>query len=352
MIYNINKDDCYKISGSLVLNNKYVKVEGNTFSSGYVQKTLGNEYANPTSDEDGVGYDFSAQYDLGRYKVGDYWTRFGLRFYYKTYEIRELTSDTILDVNVSAFNTKVTSEKNTVTANVGPVPTGVGNGRYVEYITYGSNGGYQHEATVNNVKKYLGCASVEYSNITLYSVKPIIRVVYKIELMMGQSSDRNNVPNPRTVIDTVSMGTEIQYSVLCTSLYQTSNEFNLGVDSPIETYKLANNVLFDIASKRDEMPLIEAVATTILNNHAKGKQIVKIQCPTLDIKDADGNISSEHLFEPGQYFYILDEVGDSLFKYKLTNIPKIFEIISAEYVQENWNLVLKEVAKVESNWWF
>lgn len=344
MIYKIKKDDCYKISGSLVLNNRYTKVTGKSFSSGYMQKTLGNEYVNTTAEDE----TYFVHDNTATWKVGNYWTQFAFKYYYKQYDLGTLTSSTIMDLNSSSFSTKITYDGGLKEAINSTKPSTPGPSSYIKY-DYTSSPGLQLDATLNACKSLLGNCSVQYNDLTLYSVSPILKVVYKIELMWGMSSDKNNIPVPDQIAGTVKMDTEVQYNIVSTNLYQTSNEFGLGVDDFVQTFRLSNNVLFDIDSKQNNDLLIEAVANTILNNYKKGKQVVKITCPMLDIQDVDGNKYINHLFEQGQYFYILDEIGTSLFNYKLTNVPKIFEIISAEYVHEVWNLILKEVARVESN---
>lgn len=340
MIYKIKKDKCYKITGSLVLNNRYSKVEGNSFSSGYAQTTLGNDYANPT------GYDeiTFVHNEYSRWKINDYWTEFAFRYYYKEYAIGTLTSNTIMDLNVSSFSTKVTYDGGTKTArNYSSPETPIPNAS--NYISYDPSSGFNLSKTLENMKKLFGNCSVQYNDISLYSVTPVIKVVYKIELLAGQSSSSNNVPTPSSVWGTVEMDQEIQYTVLSTNLYQSSSNFESGENSSLETYSLSDNTLFDIDSKRNNTVLIEEVANTILKNYKKGKQVVKIECPVMSLQTINDSISNNHIFETGQYFYILDELDNSLFYYKLTNVPKLFELISAQYLQESWNLVLKEVAK-------
>ena len=125
MIFTIKKDDCYKISGTLILNNKYTKIEGKTYSSGYTQKTLGNDYAQPTSEVESsfVHNEYSS------WTIGKYYTKFALRYYIKEYDLGSLTSSTIMDLNVSSFSTKVTYDGGTKDARVFtnpqlPMPTG------------------------------------------------------------------------------------------------------------------------------------------------------------------------------------------------------------------------------------
>jgi hypothetical protein len=54
-------------------------------------------------------------------------------------------------------------------------------------------------------------------------------------------------------------------------------------------------------------------------------------------------MSYNHLFEVGQYVQLYDGTNPLIY-YKLSNQVKTFEIIECEYIDEQWNLVLKEVA--------
>ena len=187
--------------------------------------------------------------------------------------------------------------------------------------------------------------------MTSYTVTPTIWYISQVQIRFSYALP--GAGSGDTEAATMVQIENLYYTVSSTNFFQESASYAYGENNSVLTYKLPNNELFDLESYyvegENQKPIITEASQRILDNYKKGKQVVSITCPTLDIEDTDGNVYYKHLFEPGQYCYVLDEVDISLFNYKLTNIPKIFEIISAEYVQEIWNLVLKEVAKVESN---
>ena len=353
MIYKLKKSDCYNISGKLILNNKYSKVEGDQYNSYYVKRQLysGNEYVDLGVNTIGGKADDSKYYHPSK-TINIY--RFHYRFYYRKLECKELVSTDLMNTDLSSFSTTVSGsniEEKTALLGSG-MPSITPSFPSLSDLTIYTTNTFMEKALARlggHAKKWLGKCLVSYSNITSYTVTPTIWYVSQIQIRYGylpsESADTN-------LAATISID-NFNYTVNSTNFFQESSNYEYGENNSLTTYKLPDNELFDIESyfidANEKKSLISVVSKRILDNYKKGKQVVNIECPTLDVEDTDGNMHTKHLFEPGQYFYILDEVGSSLFNYKLTNIPKIFEIISAEYVQESWNLVLKEVAKVESN---
>lgn len=357
MIYKLSKDKCYSINGKLILNNRYTKIEGDVWDSGYVKNLLKADsaiLADETFGKETVDPNKYIYTDGPQIGAQQHYLRYGYKFYYKKKNLGQLSSTEIMDKNINSFETIITS-----TGGDGQPKTavyGVGLPDFsVDYPKGSSNisiNGY-----LNNAKKWLGLCKVSYENISSFAVTPTIYVLSKIEVWYSDTTAILIYPSgilpPNTLGGSISIDDTVNYQVSSTNFFQESADFSYGQDNSLLTYKIPTNELFNIDATYEENSnttgLMVKVAETILNNYKKGKQVVTIECPTLNLTNIDGEIDNKHIFEVGEYFYIEDEIGNSLFYYKLTNIPKIFELISAEYVKETWTLILKEVAIDESN---
>lgn len=353
-IFKLSKDKCYSINGKLILNNRYTKIEGDVWDTGYVQnllkadsavladQTLGKETTDPNK------YVYTDGPQIG---ATTYYYKYGYKFYFKKKSLGQLSSTEIMDKNINSFETIISS---TGDANVTKTAS-YGTGMPDISVNYPS-GTVSIQKYLDNAKKWLGLCKVYYENITSFTVTPTIYVLNKVEVWYSRTSailvHPGGIP-PDTLGGSVSINDTINYQVSSTNFFQESADFSYGEDNSLLTYKIPNNELFNIDASYDEdsisTGLMVKVADRILKNYKRGKQVVTIECPTLNLTDTDGNVDNHHIFEVGEYFYIEDEVGNSLFYYKLTNIPKIFELISAEYVKETWTLILKEVAINGSN---
>lgn len=356
MINKLSKDKCYSINGKLILNNRYTKIEGDVWDSGYVKNllksgstTLADEtFGKETIDPRKFSYTSGPQIGAQHYAI-----KYGYKFYYKKKNLGQLSSTEIMDKNINSFETLVTStggdnKQKTAVYGIGLPDFSV------DYPSTPLVGGISKDDYLNHAKKWLGLCKVYYENISSFTVTPTIYVLSKIEVWYSQTAGYPNpVPNPNKLGGSISINDSVNYQVSSTNFFQESADFSYGEDNSLLTYKIPNNELFNIDASYDEdsisTGLMVKVADRILKNYKRGKQVVTIECPTLNLTDTDGNVDNHHIFEVGEYFYIEDEVGNSLFYYKLTNIPKIFELISAEYVKETWTLILKEVAINGSN---
>lgn len=356
MIYKLNKSDCYNISGKLILNNKYSKVEGDQYNSYYVKKELysGNEGTFSAHTIGGRATDTKEYRPNQGLVIYNY--KFQYVFYYRKLEAGQLVSTELMDTNLTSFSTSLQgSNASKKTAQLGSgMPAITASFPSLSDLTIYNANTFFDKAVArlsDHALQWLGTCVVSYSDITSFTVTPTIWYISQIQIRFSYDTPGFGDGSDDDAAMVQLSG--LTYTVNSTNFFQESASYSYGEDNSILTYKLPDNELFDIDSyfieSEENKPIITKVSERILNNYKKGKQVLNIECPTLDIEDTNGTIYAEHLFEPGQYFYILDEVGSSLFNYKLTNIPKVFEIISAEYVQEGWNLVLKEVAKVESN---
>lgn len=366
MIFKLKKDECYSIDGKLILNNRYTKVEGDIYNSAYVQNSLGNASGTLTNEQAGVistSGNGGAQTDkwTGPINAREYYYRYySFRTYYKTLDLGTLTTTELMDINMNSFVTKITTSgdaSNSMTATFGE---GAPDVKILTYPPMSWTNISQVDAkALSDAKKYLGTCNVNYKNITYFSVNPVLYVITKIEVWYADLlwseypsiADKQDPSLYTHKYGQVTINDDINYQVLSTIFLQESVNFSQGTDNSMLTAKLKNNELFNYAAKFEEdgnsSGLMLTVANRILQNYRRGKQVVTIECPTLNIEDMDGNVHTNHLFEAGQYFYILDEVDNSLFYYKLTNIPKIFELVSAEYSKEKWTIILKEVANIQ-----
>ena len=365
MIYKINKDKCYSIEGKLILNNRYTKVEGDVYNSSYVQNTLGSDTVQLTNEQAGVistpgnGGVNTGEW-TGPINAREYYYRYySFRTFYKTVDLGTLTTTELMDRDLSSFVTTITTKGDTVNSKTATYGIGAPqvsirvNPPYTE-----SNMAAVNEKVTNDCKEYLGTCNVNYNNITYFSVNPILYVITKIEvyyadLLFSEYPTIEDKQDPSLYTKKageVSIDDEIDYTVLATIFTQESTSFSQGQDNSLLTFKLKDNELFNYAAtyeeEEDSKGLMLTVADRILNNYIKGKQVVTIECPTLTVIDTEGIAYNNFIFEPGQYFYIEDEVENSLFYYKLTNTPKLFEIISADYSKEMWTIMFKEVAIV------
>ena len=347
MIYKLSKDKCYSINGKLILNNRYTKVEGNVFDSQYAQNNLASDTATLNSESLGETVTDSKTYAFQGPMLITYY-KWQYRIYYKSVNLGVLSSTEIMDKNISSFITRVTPSGDSSAQRIASYGVGM------PAITINFPTGTIHSdgrEFIAKAKEYLGICNVYYSGITSFTVTPTIYVISKIEIYYSNNSAASN---PTWNLNgTVAINDDVNYQVFSTNFMQESSNFSYGEDNSLLTYKLSDNELFDANAEYVEnsvsSALIVKVAQTILSNYKKGKQVVTIECPTLNLANIDGKIDNNHIFEIGECFYIEDEIGNSLFYYKLTNIPKIFELISAEYIKETWTLILKEVARNESN---
>lgn len=347
MIYKLSKDNCYSINGKLILNNRYTKIEGNVFDSQYVQNNLASDTATLSSETLGETITDTKVYAFQGPMIITYY-RWRYKIYYKSVNLGVLSSTEIMDKNISSFITRITPSGDSSVQRTAVYGVGM------PAITVNFPTGTIHSdgrEFIDKAKEYLGICNVYYSGITSFTVTPTIYVISKIEIYYTNNTAASN---PVWHLNgTVTINDDINYQVFSTNFMQESSNFSYGEDNSLLTYKLPDNELFDANAAYVEnstsLGLIIKVAQTILNNYKKGKQVITIECPTLNLVNIEGDIDNQHIFEVGECFYIEDEIGNSLFYYKLTNIPKIFELISAEYVKETWTLTLKEVAIDESN---
>lgn len=359
MIYKLSKDNCYSINGKLILNNRYTKIEGDVWDTGYVEnllKTDSTTLADETFGKDATDPRKFSYTDGPHIGALQHYVRYGYKFYYKKKNLGQLSSTEIMDKNINSFETIITStggdnEPKTAVYGIGLPDFSV------DYPDTPIIGGISTNDYLEHAKKWLGLCKVYYENISSFTVTPTIYVLSKVEVWYSDTTailiyPQGIVP-PDTLGGSVNIDDTVNYQVSSTNFFQESADFSYGEDNSLLTYKIPNNELFNIDATYEENSVITGlmvkVAETILNNYKRGKQVVTVECPTLDIVNTDGEIDNQHIFEVGEYFYIENEVGNSLFYYKLTNIPKIFELISAEYVKETWTLTLKEVAIDESN---
>lgn len=350
MIFYLNKKDAYEIRGKLIANNKLTQIEGDLFNTYYASKPLAEGTVTTSNDGSQLLQEVQERFHWWQNVVLAYTMNIKLRAYYRTIDLGQFTSDEIIDTNINSFLMNVSYDNNGTQTESVPIssePPGIILGFKGVEQTSDDYGADLLNAYSDYVKKFLGLSTVWYSNITNKSVNVTLHYIHKVEVWFGKIQDNFDRadPSPDTLKSATTISS-IDYSLYSSNFNQESSPYSYGDYKLGYIYKLPTNELFDSNSTYNGDLLIEAVSKRLLQNYKNGKQVVQVTYPLTSIETEEGDFQHNFVFQPGMFFIIKDELGTSLFNYKQTNIPKIFELISAEYNREIWYLTLKEVTKV------
>ena len=358
MILKIDLGQTYNMDSKLILGNKYKRVEGNLYEAGFAAVTIatgskGNDVysTNYIDSSDGrIFYDYQPSGAIGQ---PDRFTHshWGLRIYYETVrcEVAHSTSDPVMETNTSDFYADITINK--VKTRVTHTPEPIPNTSWVRpsapWQAIGSADMYTSAANSLLGRAAMTVVSADYYNAVV-DVSVIVRVEIWNNLQTTTSSSIGSLnPFGGSNKGTVNLS-GYSFNVFNNTFFTDSNPYELGEAEKKYTYKYADNLLISEHSTFTNadgsvIQLIEKLYNNIIINYQNGKQIVHLSVSEGDYKLIDDTISTNHLFEVGQYVQLYNGTTPLIY-YKLSNIVKIFEIVECEYIQEQWNLVLKEVA--------
>lgn len=357
MIVKIDLSQIYDMNSKLILGNKYKRVEGKLYETGYSPVTIatgsmGNEVFSSGSKDSPDGRIFSYMRPSigGGYDFASY----GLRIRYEVIrcEVYHSTSDPVMETKTSDFFTDLSysGTKKRLTHSISPIPDMFWLKPEL-IIGTGSASNYASAA-----KSLLGNGAMTVVSADYYSAVIDVGVITSVEVW---SNSKWSLDPYLESLNPFSGSKEATYSlsnytfnVLNNTFYKDSNPYTYGDTDKKYTYKYYDNILITENSKvtnnDSEISLIEYLYNKITVNYKNGKQVVNLSISEGNYKLDDDSISYNHLFELGQYIQLYDGLTPLIY-YKLTNIVKTFEIIECEYRDESWNLIVKEVSKVESN---
>lgn len=355
MIVKIDLSQIYDMNSKLILPNKYRRVEGNLFEVGYSLVTVdtgsgGSGTTTSSTSADGRVFSKAGPSSIGRYPyMNDSW---GLKIFTETttIEIAHSTSDPVMQTKTSDFFMDLTANgkkvRYTHTPTGWPSTSWDRPARPVNSV--GSASMYKSAA-----ESLLGNAGMTVLSADYYNAKIRIEVITKVEVWdkvvetEGGPASYYSPFDGGTVQATYNLSF-YNYSILNNTFYNDSNPYVKGATDKKYNYKYPDNMLITEQSKFDELSLIEKLFDTVIANYFNGKQVIKLSVAMDDYVDDKGNKLENHIFELGQYVQLYND-NTPLVYYKLTNICKTLEIVGVEFVNEQWNLVLREVAKVGTN---
>lgn len=365
MLIKIDLSQIYSMDGKVILGNKYRRAEGNLFETGYTAVTVATGAKGSTvyQTSDIESPDYRRFYKLvsmgsvGRPETYSTST-WGLKIFYDTIRcvIQHSTSDPVMETNTSDFYTdiKTTSTNERLTHSAYAIPP-TNWTRPSGPVSGGSTG----TASMYNdaVASLLGNAAMSVVEADYYNAIVDVSVITKVEVW---ENNKDSTGGPLSYFDPFDGGSvksthnlqTYSFSVFNNTFIVDSNPYELGSQEKKYVYKYPDNWLITEMSTYTKdgtaKPLIENLFQNIISNYRNGKQVVNLSISEGDYKDADNNNLSNHIFEVGQYIKLYDDMTPLIY-YKLSNECKIFEITECEYIDEHWNLVVKEVAKVESS---
>lgn len=363
MIIKIDASKIYSMDGKLILGNKYKRVEGNLFETGFNAVTIatgskGNntQYQTYYDSPDGrVFYEWSPGGGIGQ---PDRYTNssWGLRIFYEVIrcEVAHSTSDPVMETNTSDFYMDITVDgnKTRVTHTPSPIPSMLWTRPSSPASGLGTAALYVPAAESLIGKAAMTVVSADYYNAVVdVGVITKVEIWQNIKLSQGGHLTYYSPFESSGEVEQTAEVSSYNFNIFNNTFFTDSNPYELGDADKKYTYKYADNLLITENSiyninEENSLSLIQRLFGKILENYDNGKQVVTLSISEGDYIDKNGNKLAGHIFEVGQYVELYDDTTPLIY-YKLSNICKLFEIMECEYINEQWNLVLKEVAKVE-----
>ena len=367
MIIKIDLSQIYSMNGKVILGNKYRRAEGNLFETGYSAVTIatgskGNNVFSSGSEETvdrRVFYQYEGGSGIGsadRYSNATW----GLKIFYEIIrcEVAHSTSDPVMETKTSDFYVNIVADttKNRITHLPSPIPS-----MYWELPDAPAAGTGSAAMYSSAAKSLLGKAAMTVVSADYYNAVVDVGVITKVEVWQNyQLSEGGHLTyyDPFTghgggSVKATHQLSSYTFSVFNNTFMVESNPYEFGATEKKYVYKYPDNWLITEKSTYTDnngrlKALIENLFENIISNYRNGKQVVKLAVSEGSYKDTNNNKLTNHIFEVGQYIKLYDDTTPIIY-YKLSNVCKVFEITECEYLNEQWNLILKEVAQVEPN---